>query len=263
MKITSPNATANLTFGVIGIIIILISSRFNDSINSSNSDNNITNPIYSNDVRLSGMSLLVASLPLLLDVSINTFIQNIYPNRNELYGRVYYAMATLIFGLHLVLQYNIFCFPTYEISVMTLFWCYRVVVTSTIMFFIASSDPTGKSRNQTNYLTILFTSVACFQMIKSDSIGSGLANNSNTAYLVFFLIFAIVQNHYVWKHNLPYGHFLYLNILPIAFLLEYISYHICEKYATSKVYEHFPLISVYSFVIIAAFFTAIPKYGLE
>ena len=257
----------NLIFGKIGLLVLftLTLKRSSHSKESSVLENEI---FQSSQVHYSGIVLLAISLPLLLDVALNLYSQNLFKNNNGiLIGRACYTVSTILFGSQLTLQYDILhIFPSYEISFWFLLGSYRIAFLSTIMFFISITDPTTESNYPTITVTLLGCIAVLFNTLKFGSIF--LVNSLTLLYITFFSFFLIRRNLNIWKQRTAYSHFLYVNLCFLFYalgycirLLMYYQPSCISTTCTNKiVYEAFPLISIYTYVIMAAVITVIPGW---
>jgi hypothetical protein len=198
-------------------------------------------------------------------VLVNLFSPNLLHNSNAgiLYCRIGYAFSTFVFGLHLTLQYDLFPTLRYEESFWIILWCYRILTTATIMFFISITDTTTKSNNPTLGVSIMLSIVGCLHFIESEQF-SGFKNLIGFLCFAWVVIFVIQQNYYIRMFPSSYSHFLYVNLYFIAFVFGFIlriSFHYSPSNLVNKSFaELFPVVSIYSYVLIANILTVLPGW---
>ena len=143
----------NLILGGFGICCLLM---INNS-NTLHSNETVNALLTSSDAKYAGIALLVSSIPLLIDIFVTLLNKNLFKMGDEiLIGRIYYAISTFLFGLQLTLQCDIFqFFSNYETSFWIVLWCYRIVLASSLNFFICMTDPNNKSCNHTIFFIFI------------------------------------------------------------------------------------------------------------
>ena len=252
----------NLIFGAVSILVLL-------TLNLSNSQKVIlsydNSELYSTKALISGVALLVSSLPLLLDCAVNLWNTYIFKDYNAIrIVRVCYTVATFLFGLQLTLQYDIFhIFPSYEASFWFMLGSYRIVIISTIMFFISITDPT----NESSYPVIAISLSACFVALFHSLKFAKLYDASNFFILLYFIFssaYVTRKFHQIWKKPTTFSHFIFVNLFFMILLSGFCMrltffFYFADVYASTMFYA-FPFMSIYTFVAAAAVMTVIPGW---
>jgi hypothetical protein len=186
----------NLIIGGIGILCILTSILNNLSTESIIEDAKLHTPVIIN----AGSGLLTSSFPLLLDVSVNLFSQDLFKSSNDiLFGRICLTISTFLFGLLVTLQFDIFhLFTSYQASFRFMFWCHRIVMTCTSMFLISITDSTGECCNQAVVISILFC-IGCYLHVSNSAFLFGLRDIGSMIFFSSFIIFYICHIRRNWS----------------------------------------------------------------
>ena len=236
-------------------------------INSSKLERIESSVFQSKDAQNVGIALLASSFPLILDVSVNFCSQGLHINGNGiLLGRACYAVATFLFGLQLALQYDIFpLFLSYETSIFFILSGYRIVYTSTLLFFISVTDPIYNTVCPTIMLSTLASLITCLHAM------NGTNNFLNFVYLLLIIIFLIRMDFRNRKYQKDCKHMLYVNLFIFKFVFDiairlplmiyqYYSSHITNTSSLYRVYETAPMASLYLYVLITAVLAVIPGW---
>ena len=264
----------NLIIGSFGIILTAILTFIS---NKSTEKHIIYEPseLRSSAVQNAGVALLVASLPLLLDICMNIYYcPTIFKHGNGIIvGRLFYALGTFLLGLEITLQIDVFhIFPSFELSI---FWFvldgYRIITVSSMMFFIAITDLSQETVLQTIIFTSLMCMIACCHASK-------FLNLIAIFYIfrIYAVVFVVLQNIKIWKylsskrHQVTaYAQFLYVNLFLCAFFVGitvrfyFRIFSSNEKHRSNTwtdFYEVFPILSMYTYIINTVVLIVIPGW---
>ena len=253
----------NLIFGGISVCCLLMSHSSTDAITLSFQ---VDSFLMSPESKHAGVALLVSSIPLLIDICVTLVNKNRFRTDDGiLVGRIYYAIPTFLFGLQLTLQHDMFQYvPNYETNLMVLLLCYRIVLASSLNFFVCITADQNNNNIciqgfQTIVSTMLFCLTSSMNILKSDCVlhGIKLKEVSLVLYLLFGMLCFIQQ---ILSH-ISFTNFLYMCIhyltgtftIAILFLNSYLT-------KSSYIWNYLPLISIYMSVFIAVLLVLIPGW---
>ena len=231
--------------------------------------------IESIELKFAGVALLVSSCTMSLDLLMDCFDKKYSEYTQHAWvARSFYAVTTFMVGLQYALQYDyLHAFIYYESSFWLAMWCQRIVLMSTLLFFVSISDTNPDTKLSTFRNTVIINIVGCvstllqvFDNIMNDESMIPVARLSSLALLGLSCIMFSRQSYHLWKSQsswdpLNYAQFLYVNLflfqvtlLPLIFttLIGFSSTNKTENEYIKKV------LHIFTYVVVTIIFTVIP-----
>ena len=213
----------NLVYGSIAIVVLFSLLPILKIYSKGTDDVKIESE--SNEIKYAGVALLVASCTMIVDLIMDTFSTAAHSSemtRHVRCGRTCYSLAAFMTGLQFVLKYDYFhVFSSYESSFWFGFWCFKIVVTSTLMFFVSITSSNSATFRKTAIVTIWGCCGLLLQVfdniLKYPSM-TAVARLSTVLWVVFCLILFIEHNCQMWKTRVTwsvsdYANFSYVNLV--------------------------------------------------
>ena len=274
-----PIAYCHLIFGVVSVLIlcslipILRMYCLNDN---GKMDTNFE----SKEFQTAGVSLLIASCTLTMDVLLDYFGDK-NANKHIWFGRACYAVTSIMVGLQFAWHYDYFqIFGSYESSFWFTLWCYRIVQISVTMFFVSLSDSSTSTFRKTLLITVWGCINTLLQIFDNFLNYEPMISFSNISSILWMItsftlfarnIFKLWKTRLTWS-VLDYTQFVYVGLFLSTvvlgglvyfsfMLLKYISDHTnfvllpMGYRENSQIAE---LIPIYLFVVTTMILTVIP-----
>ena len=176
----------NLVVGAIGIVLLSIIAALVDVDTVKNASS--SEIFKSQEFKTTGMLLFFSVFPVLLDLLLDLFCFEKYPNKNTLLiGRIFYVIITFLVGFHLSFQCCFFSiFETNETCLWFSIWCQRLTFTSMIMFVLSRTNTEIFAVQLTVSVNACFCIFGCIQMY------------TNLCHSSYFIEIVTELSFYIW-----------------------------------------------------------------